>query len=101
MSTRFGRGFHARIGQPVDSSAYDRWTGRWSRPFVPSVLAAAKVRPGCRVLDVSTGTGEAAMGIRNAIGGSDPVFGADVSISMLEAARQRLSDPSFCPVAPC
>jgi len=63
------------------------------------VLAAAKIKPGCRVLDVSTGTGEAAMGIRTAVGSSDPVFGADISVSMLEAARQRLSDPLFCPVA--
>ena len=98
MSTTFGRGFHARIGQPVDSLAYDRWTGRWSRPFVPSVLAAAKVRRGCRVLDVSTGTGEAAIAIRPVVGSSGSLVGVDISTAMLEAARQRLNDPMFCPV---
>ena len=99
MSTTFGRGFHTRVGQPVDTSAYDRWTGRWSRPFVPSVLAAAKVRSGCRVLDVSTGTGEAAMAIRPIVGSSGSVIGADISPAMLEAACHRLSDPLFRPVA--
>src|ERR1700730_4480090 len=60
MSTTFGAGFHAASGKAVDASAYDRWTGRWSRLFIPMVLAAAAVGPNCRVLDVSTGTGEAA-----------------------------------------
>src|SRR5258708_1202786 len=60
MSTTFGAGFHAAPGKAVDASAYERWTGRWSRLFVPAVLAAAAVGPKCRVLDVSTGTGEAA-----------------------------------------
>ena len=55
MSASFGRGFHAPAGKPVDSLAYERWTGRWSRMFVPMVIAAAEVAPGDRVLDVSTG----------------------------------------------
>jgi len=60
MSTSFGPGFHIAVGRAVDTSAYDAYVGRWSRLFVPTVLAAAEVAPGCRVLDVSTGTGEAA-----------------------------------------
>src|SRR5258706_14703157 len=60
MSTTFGAGFHAAPGKAVDASAYERWTGRWSRLFIPAVLAAAAVGPKCRVLDVSTGTGEPA-----------------------------------------
>src|SRR4051794_16063286 len=56
MSTIFGAGFHVAPGRAVDASAYERFTGRWSRLFVSSVLGAAEVATGCRVLDVSTGT---------------------------------------------
>src|SRR5690242_13580646 len=43
MSANFGAGFHVAPGRAVDASAYDRFTGRWSRLFVPAVLAAAEV----------------------------------------------------------
>ncbi len=64
MSVNFGPGLHVAAGRAVDISAYDRWVGRWSRLFVPAVLAAAELAPGSRVLDVSTGTGEAARDFR-------------------------------------
>jgi ubiquinone/menaquinone biosynthesis C-methylase UbiE len=99
MSTNFGSGFHAAPGRAVDTSAYDRYLGRWSRLFVPAVLAAAEVAPGCRVLDVSTGTGEAALMTLPIVGASGLVIGADISPAMLEGARDRLDDPSFWPVA--
>src|SRR5260370_26949538 len=60
MAKDFGAGFHVAPGREVDVQAYEEWTGRWSRLFVSSVLAAARIAPGGRVLDVSTGTGEAA-----------------------------------------
>ena len=50
MSTSLGRGFHAPSGKPVNSLAYELWTGRWSRMFVPMVIAAAQVAPGDRIL---------------------------------------------------
>ena len=86
-------------GWAVDSSAYDRFTGRWSRLFVPSVLGATEVAPGCRVLDVSTGTGEAAFMALPIVGASGFVIGADISPAMLEGARARLNEPVFRPVA--
>ena len=54
--TEFAPGLHAAIGKDVDVSAYDRFTGRWSRLFVPDVIAAAEVDSGCKVLDICTGT---------------------------------------------
>jgi len=99
MSVNFGLGLHVAAGRAVDASAYDRWIGRWSRLFVPAVLAAAEVAPGCRVLDVSTGTGEAALMTLPIVAASGVVIGADISPAMLEAARGRLDDPSFLPVA--
>jgi hypothetical protein len=62
MSVNLGPGLHVAVGRAVDTSSYDRWVGRWSRLFVPAVLAAAEVASGDRVLDVATGTGGAALG---------------------------------------
>jgi hypothetical protein len=61
MSTSFGRGLHAAPGRAVSISAYDGYLGRWSRLSVPDVLAAAGIARGHRVLDVASGTGEAAL----------------------------------------
>jgi ubiquinone/menaquinone biosynthesis C-methylase UbiE len=92
-------GFHVTAGRPVDSAAYDQFTGQWSRLFVPSVLDAAGVDQGCRVLDVATGTGEAALAIAPVIGGSGLLVGADIAPAMLESARARLHQAAFSPVA--
>src|SRR5205814_5557644 len=99
MSTSLAPGFHAPAGKPVDSLAYERWVGRWSRMFVPMVVAAAQVAPGDRILDVSTGTGEAALVALQAIGSSGLVVGVDIAAPMLTGARKRLNHPAFFPVA--
>jgi ubiquinone/menaquinone biosynthesis C-methylase UbiE len=100
MAKDFGAGFHVAPGQDVvDAQAYEAWIGRWSRLFVPSVLAAARVEPGDRVLDVSTGTGEAALQALPIAGESGVVVGADISPAMLRAARDRLGKRRFLPVA--
>jgi ubiquinone/menaquinone biosynthesis C-methylase UbiE len=49
---------------------------------VPAVLAAAKVALGQRVLDVSTGTGEAALAVLPIVGTSGLVIGADIAPAM-------------------
>jgi SAM-dependent methyltransferase len=98
LAAEFGAGFHVAPGKSVDAKAYDQWTGRWSRLFVPSVVAAAGVSEGHRVLDVSTGTGEAAIAALGAAGHSGQVIGADISAAMLEGARARLKTPLFLPV---
>src|SRR5262245_57853946 len=99
MSTSLGPGFHTPSGQAVDRAAYDGWVGRWSRLFVPMVLSAAKVMPNQRVLDVSTGTGEAALAALPIIGRSGMLVGADIAPAMLEGARERLNNAYFHPVA--
>lgn len=99
MGTDFGAGLHAAPGRAVDPSAYDRYIGRWSRLFVPSVLAAAKVAFGGRVLDVSTGTGDAALSALPTVGPAGLVVGVDIAPAMLEAARDRLRQKLFFPVA--
>jgi ubiquinone/menaquinone biosynthesis C-methylase UbiE len=98
MSKDFGAGFHVAPGQEVDALAYEAWTGRWSRLFVPAVLAAAQIVPGDCVLDVSTGTGEAALQALPLAGASGVVIGVDISSAMLRGARSRLQAPRFLPV---
>jgi ubiquinone/menaquinone biosynthesis C-methylase UbiE len=80
----FGPGFHAAADRRVDVDAYDNYLGRWSRLFVPTLLAAAAIHPGASVLDLATGTGEAASQLHRGM-----VFGTDISESMLRAARSR------------
>jgi len=99
MTTKLAPGFHVRPGLAVRTGAYDQWIGRWSRLFVPLVLDAADVQPGDQVLDVSTGTGEAAVAIMPVIGASGRLIGVDIAPAMLESARARLHEPAFFPVA--
>jgi ubiquinone/menaquinone biosynthesis C-methylase UbiE len=99
MAELFGSGLHAAAGRPVDTSAYEQYIGRWSRPFVPAVLAAAEIAGGCRVLDVATGPGEAALVATSVVEPEGLVVGADVSPAMLKAARARLRDGWFRAVA--
>jgi len=51
------------------------------------------------VLDVSTGTGEAALMALPIVGASGFVIGADISPAMLKGARARVHEPLFWPVA--
>jgi ubiquinone/menaquinone biosynthesis C-methylase UbiE len=99
IRVNFGAGLHAAAGQRVDDSAYYQYIGCWSRLFVPAVLAAAEVTSGDHVLDVATGPGEAALGALSVLKPEGLVIGADISPAMLTAARARLGDESFRPVA--
>jgi ubiquinone/menaquinone biosynthesis C-methylase UbiE/uncharacterized protein YbaR (Trm112 family) len=83
----------------VDSSAYESFVGRWSRLFLPDVIAAAGVRSGSKVLDISTGTGEAALAALPAIGPSGRLVGADIAPEMVRSAVRRVSDKRFLPIA--
>jgi ubiquinone/menaquinone biosynthesis C-methylase UbiE len=98
VSVKWGVGLHAPTIGHIDASAYDQYIGRWSRLFVPSVLAAAEIGAGDRVLDVATGSGEAAQMAVSAVGDSGFVVGADVSSAMLAAALPRVSSERFGPV---
>jgi ubiquinone/menaquinone biosynthesis C-methylase UbiE len=99
MRAEFAPGLHVPAEGGVDSSAYDQWVGRWSRLFVPALLAAGDLRSGSRVLDVSTGTGEASLAIIPRIAPSGLLVGADIAPAMLQAARRRLTKSAFLPVA--
>jgi ubiquinone/menaquinone biosynthesis C-methylase UbiE len=98
MSVTWGAGLHAPVGQRVGGAAYDLYIERWSRLFVPALLDAAEIKNGDRVLDVATGTGEAAHLALERVGHSGLVVGSDISAAMLKTASMRLSSPRFLPV---
>jgi SAM-dependent methyltransferase len=98
VGVNWDAGLHTATGAHVDGEAYGQYIGRWSRLFVPALLAAAEVRGGDRVLDVATGTGEAAQLALPQVGDSGLVVGVDISRAMLDAACIRLSSPRFVPV---
>ena len=93
MRGNLAPGLHVPAGQAANVSAYYRWTGRWSRLFVPGVVSAAEVAPGRRVLDVSTGTGEAALIALSAVGASGVVVGADIAPAMLVGCTRSAKEP--------
>jgi ubiquinone/menaquinone biosynthesis C-methylase UbiE len=57
-------------------------------PWVPTMLDAAKVREGDRVLDVACGTGVVARGALSAVGVDGRVVGLDATDAMLTVARR-------------
>ncbi len=71
------------------ADAYDRFMGRWSRRWIPALLAAARVARGQRVLDVATGTGEAVVMAATVVGAPGRIVGTDISLPMLRAGAPR------------
>ena len=43
------------------AAVYDDFMGRWTRLYLPALRRAAALVPGQRILDLATGTGEAAL----------------------------------------
>ena len=84
-------GTAAPLSFDAGAHAYERFMGRWSRLWVPALLAAAGLGPGQRVLDLATGTGEAAAQAAARVAPTGRVIGVDISLPMLRAAAARLA----------
>jgi ubiquinone/menaquinone biosynthesis C-methylase UbiE len=69
---------------------FDRTFGLPMRQFVPTLLLLARLAPGQRVLDIATGTGNAAEAALNVVGPSGHVTTVDDTPAMLDRARERL-----------
>ena len=98
MAIEWGPGLPATVGRPMNEVAYERYVGRWSRLFVPTVLTAAGVAKAQRVLDVATGTGEAAALAVTEVGPAGLVVGVDIAPAMLRGAQRLFLVPTFRPV---
>lgn len=71
-----------------DYDRFNRWAslgmdGRWRSETV------APVRPGMRILDVGTGTGDLALEAWSRLGGKGEVIGLDFSVPMLAKAEEK------------
>ncbi len=87
------------------SAAWRKWGAQWSvmtRAATESIVEAAQVKPGMRVLDLASGTGEPALTLAQAVGPNGRVTATDLVPQMLaiaeETARERrLKNISFKP----
>ena len=68
------------------AEAYDRLTGRWSRLYAAAVLDAVGASPGASILDLATGTGDAAQLASLRVQPEGFVIGVDISVPMLRVA---------------
>jgi ubiquinone/menaquinone biosynthesis C-methylase UbiE len=69
----------------------DAWLQQMSTPVTQKLIAAAGIRPGLRVLDIASGSGEPAIPIAAAVGSEGRVVATDLSESMLAVAREKAS----------
>jgi ubiquinone/menaquinone biosynthesis C-methylase UbiE len=72
------------------ASGYDEAFAHVTGLFVPPLLAAARLAPGQHILDVATGTGEAAQAAAAVVGPTGTVVAGDISPAMLDIARRKL-----------
>jgi ubiquinone/menaquinone biosynthesis C-methylase UbiE len=80
------------------AEAYDRFTGRWSVAFGSSLLMAAGVTVGQKVLEVAAGTGALAGMAAAQVGVSGRVVVADLSLPMLRVAKGKIAGLAAAPV---
>jgi len=72
------------------AAVYDDFMGRWTRLYLPALRRAAALVPGQRILDLATGTGEAALMAAEAAAPASVILGADISLAMLRGAKAKL-----------
>ncbi|MGI8855289.1 MAG: class I SAM-dependent methyltransferase [Thermomicrobiales bacterium] len=78
----------------TDETTVAAWR-RWKAPFAvqtaamkAAIIAAARVTPGLRVLDIASGTGEPAVAIAAAVGPAGQVTATDLGPGMLAIAEE-------------
>lgn len=69
------------------AAGYDLAFGHVTAMFAPTLLKAARLGPGMRVLDVATGTGIVAQESLKIVGQTGYVTATDVSPAMIARAR--------------
>jgi ubiquinone/menaquinone biosynthesis C-methylase UbiE len=81
------------------AAEYDRAYSHVSAHFLPFLLRATRLATGQRVLDVATGTGIAAEAALGVVGSAGSVVATDISLEMVEKARERIASWSNAAVS--
>jgi SAM-dependent methyltransferase len=87
---RFKR--ESRSSWDAAAAGWEKWWPLFERAaqgVSNRLVELAKIKPGDRVLDIATGTGEPAISAARAVGPNGRVIGVDHSPGMLEVARRR------------
>lgn len=82
----------SRSSWDAAAAGWEKWWDtfeRAGRAVSHRLIELAHIKPGDRVLDIATGTGEPAITAARAVGPSGHVLGVDHSIAMVEVARRR------------
>ncbi|MFW8564969.1 bifunctional demethylmenaquinone methyltransferase/2-methoxy-6-polyprenyl-1,4-benzoquinol methylase UbiE [Orrella sp. 11846] len=80
----------------------DLMSGGMHRLWKKFALSRVAVRPGMKVLDIASGTGDLAKAMARSAGAKGEVWATDINLSMLRVGRDRLVDAGLLlPVAVC
>lgn len=71
------------------SVSYDRYFAERMAKYARELVARLDLRPGARVLDLATGTGNLALALADAVGARGETIGVDQSPGMLAKAEER------------
>ncbi len=87
--------YRARVAQewddPATIAAWRKWRAggtSWSQGVTDALVAGAQVRPGHRVLDLASGTGQPAISLAKAVAPDGRVTATDMSAGMLKIAEE-------------
>ncbi len=73
----------------VGWKTHDERLVEFSRPVTEELVRRAGIRPGLRVLDLASGTGEPSLTIAERVGAAGSVLGVDLAEPMLAVARDK------------
>src|SRR5215472_9958633 len=85
----------ANWNSPARAHASQKWrkqSAAMGSHLTEAIVAAARVEPGMRVLDIACGTGEPSISIATLLRGSGDVTGVDISPEPLKIADERAKE---------
>ncbi|MFN8515704.1 MAG: methyltransferase domain-containing protein [Thermomicrobiales bacterium] len=82
--------------------SWEKWHGKMTiqlQALTDALLEAARVRPGLRVLDLASGTGQPSLDLARAVGATGHVTATDLSPAMLATAERNAGEAGLANIA--